>query len=449
MGDTGSVSTTQRSSGAERLGAALGKGAGGSLAITIAGIGLGYVVQVVLARLLGVDQYGDYMYVTTWVNTLLLLVTTGWNIVLPRFLPVYIADQSWSAGRGLLRRSRQLTFLVAGVCGVLTALGVWLLGERLSFSLRNTFWLASAFLPLLALLRLTTEVFRALKFATLAAIPDVIIRPLVMTALVATFCFLTGNKASAPDVMIAMALGTAVGYGLALSWLSPRLPLPIRREKPEYETRAWLTVTLPMLSAGIVNSLLSGTDVIILGALHGTKEAGIYAAAAQLSRVLVLGATAMQAGVLPIISVLHAQGRQKELRRLFYIAVVGMLAFGLVGTVFMSLFGGWLLGMYDPSFSSAYGPLVLLTVGQVLYILGMVPVYFLLMAGRTVHYAWLVSATSVLAAALNAAFIPFWGSLGAAVASVSSMFLFAACCYYFVREILEVPNPGVADTSSG
>jgi O-antigen/teichoic acid export membrane protein len=48
------------------LAALLARGAIGSLAVRLASVGLVFGLQVLLARVLGVDEYGRYVYVLAW-----------------------------------------------------------------------------------------------------------------------------------------------------------------------------------------------------------------------------------------------------------------------------------------------------------------------------------------------------------------------------------------------
>ena len=57
--------------------AVLARGAAGSLALNVAGVGLGFATQVVLARVMGPGPYGDYAFVGSWLLVLALGALTG------------------------------------------------------------------------------------------------------------------------------------------------------------------------------------------------------------------------------------------------------------------------------------------------------------------------------------------------------------------------------------
>ena len=60
---------------------------------TLVGQLLGFGIQIVLARRLGIESYGLYAYAITWVSFLALLATMGGDRLLVRFLGEYRARQ--------------------------------------------------------------------------------------------------------------------------------------------------------------------------------------------------------------------------------------------------------------------------------------------------------------------------------------------------------------------
>jgi O-antigen/teichoic acid export membrane protein len=53
--------------------AQLARGTLRGMLVTIAGIGVGFLVQVAIARLLGVSEFGVYSWALAWINFLVLI----------------------------------------------------------------------------------------------------------------------------------------------------------------------------------------------------------------------------------------------------------------------------------------------------------------------------------------------------------------------------------------
>ncbi|MHC4225731.1 MAG: oligosaccharide flippase family protein, partial [Planctomycetota bacterium] len=81
--------------GGERLGNTLFRGASGALVLRLAGTGLAFGLQVLLARVLGLGPYGDYIYAFALVTLLSVLLKLGLDSATLRFLPPYLVRGEW------------------------------------------------------------------------------------------------------------------------------------------------------------------------------------------------------------------------------------------------------------------------------------------------------------------------------------------------------------------
>ena len=136
------------------------RGAGWSFVMQGVGLGLGYLVHVVLARTLGAADYGVYTYVLAWASLLAIPAGMGLPILVVRFVPEYHVGAQWDRLRGLLTWG-STRVLAAGVgvalagIAVVTALDAEGAGAY-TRALRLGLWLV----PLQALLSVTGGVYR-------------------------------------------------------------------------------------------------------------------------------------------------------------------------------------------------------------------------------------------------------------------------------------------------
>ena len=84
------------------LRAQLARGALRGLIVTLLGIGVGFLVQVAIARLLGVNEFGVYAWVLAWINFLVMISCSGLEGLVVRQLPAYLIDRRWERVRGFL-----------------------------------------------------------------------------------------------------------------------------------------------------------------------------------------------------------------------------------------------------------------------------------------------------------------------------------------------------------
>src|SRR5215472_17451710 len=100
----------------------------GSIAAFIiygAGIGLTYCSQLVIARFVGVDAYGEYAYVFAWMTVLAYFLALGFDVALLRFVPAYEAKRMWPLFCGVIQYAERraaaasVLVIVIGVCAVM------------------------------------------------------------------------------------------------------------------------------------------------------------------------------------------------------------------------------------------------------------------------------------------------------------------------------------------
>src|SRR5262245_49000931 len=97
---------------------------GGVAAFLIYGvaIGLTYCSQLIIARVVGVEAFGLYTYVFSWVVVLTYVSTLGFDVALLRFVPAYETEAAWPLVRGVIQYAQRraaavgIGVVLIGVC---------------------------------------------------------------------------------------------------------------------------------------------------------------------------------------------------------------------------------------------------------------------------------------------------------------------------------------------
>ena len=172
-------------------GAVLARGALGAFIVKITGAGILFGLHVLLARLLGVTQYGIYVYAITWINILAILCLLGYHTSLVRFIAEYNAKQQWAKLRGILRRSSQAVLAFSIFVGIIAVAIIFFLRHRVSTELATAFYIGFALLPVFSLCRLREAALQALKCVVQSELLLRVIRPLLLGLIVAGLFFWT------------------------------------------------------------------------------------------------------------------------------------------------------------------------------------------------------------------------------------------------------------------
>lgn len=400
----------------EGIGAVLARGASGFFVVQLLGMAVAFATQVALARAMGTEPYGVYVYVFNWLILLLLFGRLGLGTASLRFVAGYAAQRDWPRLRGYLRTTAGLVTLGALAVSALTATAVTLLGDRVDAQIRATFYVAClVFLPF-TLLQVASYVLRGLKRVFLAQLPVDVLQP-GLVGLGALGLWLTGAGLDAPRAMGLTLAAVLVTLAVALVGLGRSLPAEVRGATPLSERRAWLRVSLPILLINAVHISMQRADVIVVGSLLGPADAALYASASRIAGLIAFGLTAVNAWAAPLISDLHARGDRAGLQRLVRFAVRGIFAVTLPACLVVVVFGGPLLALFGPEFQAARGVLVILAAGQLVNAL-VGPVGFLMtMTGQQDAAARILVVHAVANLVGLALLTPRFGPEGAAVAT--------------------------------
>jgi O-antigen/teichoic acid export membrane protein len=428
------------------------RGASSTAVLKIVYTGLTFVTAILLARFLGVEEYGTFAYAMTWVLLFGVFAGLGLNHVIVADVAIYHQNGDWAHIRGMLRFAVAAVAVASVLCALVVAGIGWLL-HRDEPSLYLAIVLACLLLPLRALLVPLGATQNGLRQVTYAQLPTLFVIP---TSFLALFAFAFPLGIVEPSAHSAIILQTgAVVAGLLVAMLLLRVGWgtagrPETLPAPRYEPRRWIVAGLPLILMGGMFLINSNTDILMLGAMLGPEEAGTYKAAARGAELLPYGLSIVSVPLGPVVARLYAAGQMQRLQR--ELVRWGRLAFGptlLLGSIFFFK-GEWFLILFGAEFVTDQNrtALAILTIGQVVHA-GAGPVGLLLvMTGHRNATAWVLTGAATMNVVLNAVLIPVWGVTGAAAATASTTALFALLLVRYAVQRLNVNTAVVPFTTS-
>lgn len=415
----------------------LRRGASGAFLVSVAGTGVSFLANLVIARLTGRADYGIYALMVSWVSLLAVVAQAGQDISIVRFMPGYIHGGTWGEVQGL-RLGVGLLVLATSICVALAGCAVvYVLGARHGAAWRDTFYIGFATLPILTQLQQSGALHRAFKRPVVTGLYSTLLRPLILIPLMLIAAFVL-RRADAPMAAAASALAALIAL-TASAWHMWRFwPQQARGVSPRYELRRWAVVgsQLSLLSIIVVSGNWLG--VLILGALMGTGDVGPYYAALRMAGFALFAQQAVNVVLAPMIAERHdagdLDGLQVVATRAARLGFAGALAVG----VFFAVTGRWILGLFGHGFEAAYVPLLVLLAG---YCASMAfgEVGFMLSMTRYQKQASLFVLIGVvinLAAAVM--LVPRLGATGAAIGTVLALVIWRGLAWRFVTARLGI-----------
>ncbi len=421
-----------KSSASDELVSRVVRGAGARLLITGTAMILGYVLNVMLARWMGAEEYGIFSVVMGIVTMLLVPACLGLNTASLRFLPQYISAEKWSNARGFVATAWYSVALAGSVFALSTyTVGTHLLSDDSPY--RLALQAGALLIPLMALMSLQTEILRAIHFVGWAYIPDGIGRPILILA----SCGWLVSEGRDLDAASTLLILTAAMLGLLIvQALMGRGKAPTNLKKTEKlnEPRVWFTVAAPLLLTGVFSVILTQAAIVMVGWLLTPADAGVYSAVTKLALLVSFVLMAANTVAAPMFALLHSQGNIKELNRLVLHLAHWVFWPSLFAAFFIVVMGDWLLTLFGPDYIKGKTALLILLVGQIVNAGAGSVGYLVDLTGHQKEGARIRGYCALILILLCSILIPLFGIEGAAVSVALTMALWNVWLHAIVKK---------------
>ncbi len=415
------VTRAARGAGGGSLGARVASGGAAAFVVFLIGHGLAFLTQLLVARVIGAQSFGIYAYVLAWMTVLAYLAMLGFHIALLRFIPTYLASQSWPLLAGVVRYAEHRVMAVGGALVVACAITIWLFGQTLEREVRLTFLIALALVPLLSLMVVRSSMVRAYGGVVTAILPERLVRDGIVLVIVGFIWLVDLGSQGAPLIiaatvaasMLALAVATAVKH-----WLQPRELIGV---KPVSDAPVWRRAILPLLVVTAVEALFDKTGVLVLGLAGLHKEAGVFALVFGMSMLVVLPRTAIDTIFAPTIAKLHAERRTDEVQTLILRSALLSLFTGALIALSLAAAASWILAWFGPEFAAGEAPLRILLLAQLFVAGAGSQLIVQAMTGNEAAAARLLVISAVINGVLCTIFTSWFGLTGAAVATAMAL----------------------------
>lgn len=393
------------------------------------GYGLGFLVQLLMARLMPVEEYGLFNIFFSINAVLSLFALMGFPHALTRLIPNFKRQKQTA---GLWWMTLTLSCSAAMILGGITYLLLHALALPGTPPEPLYLWAFITLIPLV-ILKLQSGFFKAREKPYTALNYEIVTREgLLLVGLI--ICALYGVYFDALSVfqLYAITLGHLSLIALAHGFSHIKSLPPIKQIKTN--GKEWISMALPMMFTVFALVLLQRTDIIMLGFMSSAEETGIYSLAARLSQIIGLPMMTIAAIFAPLASKLYAAKDKTALKALFNKHRLFLILTTAAASIALITAAPYSLPFFGEDYHSALWPLIILLTGHVIGALWGPIVLIMIMS----EHENLTMKTTIGAAlfniALNAALIPWLGIIGAALATVISTNLKYATLSWYAQQ---------------
>jgi len=393
---------------------AVAQGAGQVLVLQVTGAFLSYFALIMVARSLGVEQYGVFAFYVS----LAALASAGAGFGLPSAAVRFIAEYREAGNLDKLRRFFDFGYhftLFTGV-GFAILIGLILILLKLvpDGATTLTHWLAMAVVPLLSVLYFNSQSARVYHLAFAYEGPTRIIRPLVLIFGITAFGY-AGVKATSFELISLLILAILIGLMVQHRSLKLRLPARLPKQKNHSDRKNWISASSSFLMSRAFNIFIVELDIVLVGLYLGSEETAIYQAAARIALLTGFFFSSCVSFAAPRIAALHASGRHNDLESLLH--KIGHLFFWptAIASMIILLTGNWILNLFGPNYVEGYPVLCILSLSAIVNAAAGPVVPIMNMTGHQKTCARILGSSLILNILLLVALIPAFGPVGAAL----------------------------------
>ncbi|MDQ7007966.1 MAG: flippase [Acidobacteriota bacterium] len=407
--------------------------------LQVAGMALGYLAQVVLARLLGTYEYGIYRYAFSWITLIGTLACLGFPTALQRYIPQHAGDKQWGLLKGLILGSRLLV-MGAGLLAAALAAAVFhqAAGRWLDPAQARALMIGAWIIPIFALFVLNTQLARSFHRMTVAFLPWNIGRP--AAALLAAGSLYWLLEPTGLDALLAFGGCLAVFMLLQWAWVWRAYPEPARLAPTAWAWRPWLQVALPLLLMTGFGILLNQLGVLMVGSMLGPADAGIFAVATQLATLVSFFLGSINNVVAPRISELYHAGNNADLQRMLSTVVHWIFWPSLLVGLVLVVAARPILSLFGPDFAAGAAPsvLIILVAGNLVNAAAGSVGLIMNVTGHQNLNAVVYGSSAALNVLLNILLLPRYGVAGGAAAMTATMILWNVLLVWIVARRLRL-----------
>lgn len=367
-------------------------------------------LSIIVGRKLGPTDFGVFIFATGGAMVAGTIGAMGWQLSFNRFFALHRREIDLSRLHGLMiASSRSVLAGTVAVGLVMVAASVFDQTARIGLAAAAVIGVPYGFMML------RRQQLMGTRQPALALLLDEgLAAAVLLVALLLVRLTLIEMLAIYFAAMVAGNLGATV-------LLRRRLPPDLTAAAPQYELAMWIRSSLSLLVGQSARLVLSRLDVLLVPALAGLTQAGLYGAALRVSYMLTFPQFLLQTITAPQFAEAFAHGDKRRARRI----LVFSLAFAtLTGLPFVILFVGaprWVMEfVFGPQFGGGARALALVAIGQLAMGLGTPLAVLLSMSGREAAYGVLNLAVLAMSVILAVLVVPAHGATGGGIVILAS-----------------------------
>ncbi|MCK4607932.1 MAG: hypothetical protein KAT71_00465 [Gammaproteobacteria bacterium] len=382
--------------------------AGIMLVIVTLAYGANFGLNIILARLLSMQAYGNFSVIKEVLMLTSLLLLQGSDLAALKFVPEYVTKKEWSLLKGYL--SHNLANFARVTLIVLAFVVIIGVTPYVSFGLMLIVGLLAL---LFAQSNYVAFVLRGLQRIFLSALIFDLGVPLLF-GIACGFLLLAYQHSTLNLVLDWYAVILVVLISLGCWFLWSTIARYVLDTKSTRQQKFWNKTSWQLMLSKFVLTLLFSSEIILLKLFgHNADDVGIFGAILTIGSLYWLIFNAVTYVLSPLISP-HAKDKAK-LKAMFKSSTVILLVLVVMLSIVLIIFRTPMLNHFGPNYVKGSLALIIVMVGFAFTVVLGLPWYFIGLTGQQHRLVMPVTIVAILSIIVTSLLAHFFNLLGAAI----------------------------------
>lgn len=381
---------------------------------------LGFFFTFIVARLMGAEIYGRFMYIFTFVSFFNTLATFGFSQGLVSFLPKLKEENKNDELKSLISFDFVFSFILSLIIISIIIINKNLIATNLlnNSSLSNLLAWVAPILILNVFIRISSGIFRGTNSINTYIKGHDFIGPIFKLVFIVMLYFI-GLEFFGVLISYYLSLFFTLVYFLIKIYRSGYIGKINLEFKKIYISH--LKFSFPLLLTGLLGFFINKTDTFMIGYFINESNVGIYNIALKVGTMTNFSLVAFITMFAPLISKLFHKGELDKLANIYKAITKWILAINLSFLSIILLFNENILLLFGEEFLVGGIALVLVACGQTVNAAVGPAEQVNIMTGYPQYAFYNNLVTVFINVVLNYLLIPIYGISGAAIASLVSV----------------------------
>lgn len=341
-----------------------------SLLLKVIQTSLSLALSILLARILGVSEFGSYAFCMTIVTFSSIFIQIGLPTYLVREIARKNYSKDWEEIYEIYKKSLSIILVISIILLLAIAL-LWILfnenvhtgnyrGHAYSLIAISIFMA-----PLFALNRIHESTLQGLGRVFYAQLSEKIYLPLLL--IITTYLTSVVLPLTSQSVLIIHAITLIFILGINYWYVISANPKSLSTNDNKTKIKFSHANLRPFFLISIINLLNSQTDILMLGLISSMEQVAVYKIAFTWAAFCTFFMTAIDAIIFPKVSGMFAQKKIGELQILLQSSAKISFIFACAVFLFLFAFGkSLIIFLYGEKFLPAYPLILILSAGQLI-----------------------------------------------------------------------------------